>query len=61
MLPPVEKKEIKKEMKKSGGPPQFNILDSILKGLEGCDDFFLEKPKSVGVKKLSITSALRLY
>lgn len=42
---PVEKKEIKK----SGGPPQFNILDSILKGLEGCDDLFLEK--AVRVKK----------
>jgi hypothetical protein len=51
MLSPVEKieKKEKKEINKSGDLPHFNILDSILKGLDGCDDFLLENP--VEVKK----------
>lgn len=49
MPPPVEKTEKmekmeKMEIKKSKGPPQFNILNSILKGLDGCQDFMEEKP-----------------
>jgi hypothetical protein len=50
-----ENKEIKenkenRENKKSEGPQHFNILNSIMKGLEGCDDFLEEKP--VEVKKV---------
>lgn len=48
-MPPREKKEVK-EIKKSEGHPHFNILDSIMKGLDGCDDFLDEKP--VEVKKV---------
>ena len=42
-MPSHEKREIK-ENKKSEGASEFNILNSIMKGLEGCDDFLEKKP-----------------
>lgn len=46
-MPPQEKKGfLKKGIKKSTGQ---NILNSIMKGLEGCDDFLNDKPVEANV------------
>lgn len=46
-MPPQEKKEVKEIKKKKPEVAQFNILNSIMKGLEGCDDFLNDKPVEV--------------
>lgn len=43
-MPPQEKKEVK-EIKKPAG--EHNILNSIMKGMEGCDDFLNDNPVEV--------------